>query len=135
MEKNKEDINESIFSSLPYFQINSYLDIDLLKEHTPSLNYILVEDKKLEQYCTEKVFKHVMSKKKLFESKNCKNLIRAGVPLKYMRKLILKLFDIHEDPKKTIEYKIGDVCCSLIFLGIEQPCFFYFFNFNKNVIF
>lgn len=106
MEGDKEEICEKMFLSLPYFKINSYLDLELLKEHTPSIEYILEEDKKLEIYCTEKVFKHVMSKKNLFVSKNCKNLIRSGVPLKYMRELLLKLFDIHEDPKKTIEYNI-----------------------------
>lgn len=108
MMKSTKDVDENIFLNLPYFKINSFLDINLLKNHTPSLNYILEEDKKLEQYCTEKVFKHVMTKKNLFESKNCKNLIRSGVPLKYLRELLLKLFDIFEDPKKTIEYYISN---------------------------
>jgi hypothetical protein len=105
---NKEEIIERNILALPHFKLNSFLDIELIKKHTPSLNYIITEDKKLEQYCTEKVFKHVMSKKNLFESKNCKNLIRSGLPLKYIRELILRLFDYEEDPKNKREYNISN---------------------------
>jgi hypothetical protein len=107
-----DDINENnpekIILNLPCFKINCYLDIELLKKYTPNLNYILEEDKKLEKYCTEQVFNHVMSKKKkLFESKNCKKLVRSGVPLKFIRDLILKLLDIYENPKMRIDYYIS----------------------------
>ena len=46
-------------------------------------------------------------KKKLFESKNCKKLVRSGVPLKFIRDLILKLLDIYENPKMRIDYYIS----------------------------
>jgi hypothetical protein len=100
MEKNKEEINEKLIMNQSYFNCNSYLEIESLKDNTICLGYILEEDKKLEDYCTSKVFKHVLSKKKLFESKNCKNLIRSGVPLKNLRELILKLISDNDDAEK-----------------------------------
>lgn len=75
--------------------INTKLfNLEKLKKHLPSFKYFLTEEKNLQSYCTDKVFKHVLSKKNLFESKNAKSLGRAGVPCKYMRDFLIKLFSV-----------------------------------------
>jgi len=95
---NSDELFEKQILSMPCIIKSNYLSIQALRENTLSLKYFLDEEKSLEKFCTEKVFKHVMSKKNLLESKNCKSLIRAGVPLKYMSELLIKLFnDISEN--------------------------------------
>jgi hypothetical protein len=89
--------NEETFEkklNMESWYVNSKnLDIGKLKKAV-SLKYFLTEDKKLEAYCTDKVFQHVMSKKILFESRNCKDLCRAGVPIKYQKDLFLRMFNV-----------------------------------------
>lgn len=99
-----DDIYEKQILSEPWFNQSKYLNIDKLKGHVPSLKYFVQEDKALEQYCTEKVFKHVLMKKSLFESKNAKSLARAGVPCKYMREFLLKLFNV-ESSEESFKLK------------------------------
>ena len=57
---------------------------------------------KLDTYCTDKVFTHVMSKENLLKSQNAKELARNGVPPKYMREFLLKL-SYSQDPNKAAE--------------------------------
>lgn len=77
-----------------WFSYSGFIDTDKIKSHLPSFKYLIEEITKLESYCTDKVFEHVMSKPNLFESQNAKNLCRNGVPPKYMHDFLLKLFDI-----------------------------------------
>ena len=70
----------------------------------PSFNYFFTQCELLEESCSEKVFNHVLTKPNLFESKNAKNLVSAGVPPKYLHDFLLKLFnlsDIKEDNYKS----------------------------------
>ena len=82
------------FSQEPWFVNNDLVDIDLIQDHLPSFQYFYTQNELLEQYCTEKVFNHVLSKPNLFQSKNAKNLVRSGVPPKYLRDFLLKMFNL-----------------------------------------
>lgn len=76
----------------------------MIQDHLPSFEYFFNQCEQLEESCSEKVFNHVLSKPNLFESKNAKNLVRAGVPPKYLHDFLLKLFnlsDITENNYKT----------------------------------
>ena len=92
------------FSQELWVQKNDYINIDLIQDHLPSFEYFFNQCEQLEESCSEKVFNHVLSKPNLFESKNAKNLVRAGVPPKYLHDFLLKLFnlsDIKENNYKT----------------------------------
>lgn len=92
------------FSQESWVQKNDYINIDLIQDHLPSFEYFFNQCEQLEESCSEKVFNHVLSKPNLFESKNAKNLVRAGVPPKYLHDFLLKLFnlsDITENNYKT----------------------------------
>lgn len=95
MNKNDEDeIFKKQLTSGNLLPKSQYLDLDLVKKHLPSFKYLVTEIENLEYYCTDKVFKHVLSKQNLFESKNAKSLCRTGIPPKYIREFLLKLFNI-----------------------------------------
>lgn len=85
----------------PWFTYSTYIDPEKIKKHIPSFKYLVEELAKLEVYCTEQVFQHVMSKPNFFESQNAKALCRNGVPPKYMRQILLKTFNIAEFNKNT----------------------------------
>ena len=93
--KDKEDFfYKKKFLSEEWFKRSNYIDIDLVQDHLSSFKYLWTECQQLEIICTEKLFNHAMTKPNLFESKNVRNIIRNGVPPKYMNTFILKLFNI-----------------------------------------
>lgn len=61
---------------------------------------------KMEVHCTQKHFNHVMTKKDFFDSKNVKELCRKGVPYKYFKSVILKLFNVENEDKSTFDVKV-----------------------------
>ena len=84
------------FSQESWVINNEYINIDLIQDHLPSFNYFFTQCEQLEESCSEKVFNHVLSKPNLFKSKNAKNLVRAGVPPKYLHDFLLKLFNLSD---------------------------------------
>lgn len=80
-----------------WFNYSAYISPNRIRANIPSFKYLIEKFNSLEEYCTEKVFLHVMSKPNLFESQNARALERNGVPPKYMREFLLKLFNIPED--------------------------------------
>ena len=92
-------------SQEPWFVNNDLVDIDLIQDHLPSFKYFYSQTDILEQSCTDKVFNHVLSKPNLFQSKNAKNLVRTGVPPKYLHDFLLKLFNLNEIDNKNFETK------------------------------
>ena len=82
------------FSQQSWVMNNEYINIDLIQDHLPSFKYFFIQCELLEEFCSEKVFNHVLSKPNLFESKNAKNLIRSGVPPKYLHDFLLKIFNL-----------------------------------------
>ena len=93
--KNKEDFfYKKKFLSEEWFKRSKYIDIDLVQDHLSSFKYLWTECQDLEIICTEKLFNHAMTKPNLFESKNVRNIVRNGIPPKYMNTFLLKLFNI-----------------------------------------
>ena len=94
--KNNEDFTyKKTFFLQEWFHYSNYMDIDLIQERIPSFKYLWNSCQALENFCTEKLFEHTMEKPDLFESQNAKNIVRNGIPPKYMRKFLLKLFKIN----------------------------------------
>ena len=77
---------------LPAF--TPYLDIDKLGAKVPSFRYLNAELQKLDSQTSKSTYEHVMSKKKLLISKNAKQLCRDGIPVKYVRSVLLKMFKV-----------------------------------------
>ena len=93
--KDKEDFFfKKKFLSEEWFKRSKYIDIDLVQDHLSSFKYLWIECQDLEIICTEKLFNHAMTKPNLFESKNVRNIVRNGIPPKYMNTFLLKLFNI-----------------------------------------
>ena len=96
--KSKEDfIFKKKFLSEEWFRRSNYIDIDLVQDHLSSFKYLWNEVHDLELLCSEDLFNHAMSKPNLFESKNVRNIVRNGVPPKFMHQFILKLFNISKN--------------------------------------
>ena len=71
---------------------SEYLDQSKLEKRIPSYKYLNDELHKLEADCTESSYKKVMQKKILLKSENAKKFCRNGIPLKYLKDFIKKLF-------------------------------------------
>ena len=103
--KDKEDfIYKKKFLSEEWFKRSKYIDIDLVQDHLSSFKYLWKECQDLETICSEKLFNHAMTKPNLFESKNVRNIVRNGIPPKYMNTFLLKLFNI----TKSIETLVNN---------------------------
>jgi len=89
-----EDVFEKQLLSIGWLNHSSYAKVEKFSKHLPSLKYFMEEEAVLEKYCTDKYFKHILSKKNLFESQNAKSLGRAGVPCKYTKELLIKTFNV-----------------------------------------
>ena len=101
--KSKEDfIYKKKFFSEEWFKRSNYIDIDLVQDHLSSFKYLWNEIHDLDTLCSEQLFKHAMSKPNLFESKNVRNIVRNGIPPKYMNQFLLKLFNISKNPETLI---------------------------------
>jgi hypothetical protein len=95
MISNDETYEKQIMSE-NWYNWSKYCNIENVKKHLPNFKYFISDQKNLESNCTEKVFKHVLSKKNLFESKNAKSLVRSGIPCRYVREFFLKMFNIEQ---------------------------------------
>ena len=62
---NSDEIYEKQISSMDTLQKTKTFNIEHFRSNSPSLKYFLDEEKNLEKFCTEKVFKHVLTKKNL----------------------------------------------------------------------
>jgi hypothetical protein len=98
----EEEGLEKKLSNEGWFTFTKNIEINYLKLSIISFKVFYHNQKVYQDYCTENIFQHVLSKKNLFKSKNCRKLVRKGVPLKSMREFLLKLFnvEISEDDYK-----------------------------------
>ena len=92
--KYREEFNKDY---LPSF--TEYFSQTQMEKKINSYKYLVEDLKKVEKISTEANYKHVMSKKILFLSKNAKTLCRGGVQYKHMRNIILKMFNIEFSPE------------------------------------
>ena len=105
-EENKKEKELFLKNYFPCF--TPYLSLEKLEQKIPSYRYLNDELKKLEQTSPESTIKHVMGKKKLLISKNAKQLCRDGIPLKHMRNILLKMFNVNFS-KEDFENKRKEV--------------------------
>ena len=91
-QENQKEKDLFIKQYLPSF--TKYLDIDKLGAKVPNFRYLNAELQKLDSQTSKTAYNHVMSKKKLLISKNAKQLCRDGIPLIYIRSVLLKMFNV-----------------------------------------
>ena len=84
---------KALFSSKYLPSFTPYLDIEKLEKKIPNFRYLNDELHKLETNSNESTIKHVKSKKVLLNSKNAKQLCRDGIPVKYMKEILTKMFN------------------------------------------
>ena len=92
-EENAKEKATFINIHLPSF--TPYLDIDKLESKIPNFRYLNDELNKLEEATSQTTYHHIMSKKKLLISKNAKKLCHDGIPLKYIKSVLLKMFNVN----------------------------------------
>ena len=91
-EENKEEKEEFLKNYSEVF--TKYFSLEKLEKSIPSYRYLNEELKKLEDTSPESTIKHVMGKKTLLISKNAKNLCREGIPIKHIKPILLKMFNV-----------------------------------------
>ena len=117
IEKHYKEQFDKIY--LPYF--TEYFSQSQMEKKIISYKFLLEEMKKLELSSSDSAYKHVMSKKVLLTSKNAKNLCRAGIQLKHIKNVILKMFNV-EYTNEDIPNKIKDVLKGRSFEDLANQC-------------
>ena len=90
---------KGIFMNKYSSAFTQYLDVEKLGKKIPSFEYLNNELAKLEETTSDKSYHHTMSKKVLLNSKNAKQLCRDGIPVKHMKSVLLKMFNVNFTPK------------------------------------
>ena len=121
-EENKEEKEKFLKNYSEVF--TKYFSIEKMEKSIPSYRYLNQELKKLEDASPESTIKHVMSKKKLLISKNAKQLCRCGIPLKNIRQILLKMFNV-DFSKEDYDNKTKEVLKRRQFseMGDQVPTF------------
>ena len=121
-EENKKE--KDLFLKNYSYCFTPYLSIEKLSQKIPSFRYLNDELKKLETTSPESTIKHVMGKKKLLSSKNAKQLCRDGIPIKHIKQIVLKMFNV-EYSKEDYENKRKEVLKGREFseMGDQVPTF------------
>ena len=121
-EENIKEKASFLNKHLPSF--TQYLDIEKLEQKIPNYRYLNDELNKLEQTTTQSSYQHVMSKKKLLISRNAKQLCRDGIPIKYIKPVLLKMFNV-SFTKEDFDNKRAEVLKGRQFseMGGQTPTF------------
>ena len=90
---------KGIFMTKYASAFTQYLDVEKLGKKIPSFKYLNDELGKLEETTSDKSYHHIITKKVLLNSKNAKQLCRDGIPVKYMKSVLLKMFNVSFTPK------------------------------------
>ena len=121
----EENIKEkALFLNKHLPSFTQYLDIEKLEQKIPNYRYLNDELNKLEETTTQSSYQHVMSKKKLLISRNAKQLCRDGIPIKYIKPVLLKMFNVNFT-KEDFENKRAEVLKGRKFseMGGQAPTF------------
>ena len=107
---------------LPTF--TPYLDIEKLEKKIPNYRYLNAELQKIDTATSQSSYQHVMSKKKLLISRNAKQLCRDGIPIKYIKPVLLKMFNVNFT-KEDFDNKRAEVLKGRQFseMGGQTPTF------------
>ena len=123
-EENQKEKDLFLKNYFPAF--TSYLSLEKLEQKIPSYRYLNDELKRLEETSPESTIKHVMGKKKLLISKNAKQLCRDGIPIKHMRTILLKMFNVSFSKEDYENKKEKD-----LFLKNYSSCFTEYLSLEK----
>lgn len=103
----EENAREKDLFMKQYFPaFTQYLDVEKLGAKIPNFRYLNNELQKLDSQTSKSTYEHVMSKKKLLLSKNAKQLCRDGIPVRYMRAVLLKMFNVFCTPSEYNNQKL-----------------------------
>lgn len=121
-EENQKEKDLFLKNYFPSF--TPYLSLEKLEKKIPSYRYLNDGLKKLEEISPESTIKHVMGKKKLLISKNAKQLCRDGIPIKHLKPILLKMFNVNFS-KEDFENKRKEVLKGRQFseMGDQVPTF------------
>lgn len=121
-EENKEEKEAFLKNYSEVF--TQYFSLEKLEKSIPSFRYLNEELKKLEDSSPESTIKHVMGKKTLLISKNAKALCREGIPIKHIKQILLKMFNV-DFSKEDYENKTKEVLKGRQFsdMGDQVPTF------------
>ena len=136
-EENKKQ--KEIFLQKYFPSFTPYLSLEKLEQNIPSYLYLNNELKKLEDTSPEGTIKHVMGKKKLLISKNAKQLCRDGIPVKNIKEILLKMFNVNysnedydnkrKDVLKGREFsEMGDQVPTFCDKSLEEVLPFHYLN-------
>ena len=136
-EENKKQ--KEIFLQKYFPSFTPYLSLEKLEQKIPSYLYLNNELKKLEDTSPEGTIKHVMGKKKLLISKNAKQLCRDGIPVKNIKEILLKMFNVNysnedydnkrKDVLKGREFsEMGDQVPTFCDKSLEEVLPFHYLN-------
>ncbi len=136
-EENKKQ--KEIFLQKYFPSFTPYLSLEKLEQKIPSYLYLNNELKKLEETSPEGTIKHVMGKKKLLISKNAKQLCRDGIPVKNIKEILLKMFNVNysnedydnkrKDVLKGREFsEMGDQVPTFCDKSLEEVLPFHYLN-------
>ena len=130
---------KEIFLQKYFPSFTPYLSLEKLEQKIPSYLYLNNELKKLEDTSPEGTIKHVMGKKKLLISKNAKQLCRDGIPVKNIKEILLKMFNVNysnedydnkrKDVLKGREFsEMGDQVPTFCDKSLEEVLPFHYLN-------
>lgn len=71
-----------------------YCDLEKIKQNMISVKVFVESQENLEYYFTQGEFEHIITKSEMQTSKRVKKDLRIGLPIKYTRELILKIFNV-----------------------------------------
>lgn len=97
----------------------------LLGANLEDYKSLVNENEKNEKLCSEKHYQHIIAKKELIESKNIKELCRNGIPFKYFKSVILKMFNAQGDSKESFDLKYIKVFKGRDFTKLGDYCPYY----------
>ena len=89
---------ENSFLAEKWHYYSGFSDLEKIKTSLINFKFYKEIQKNLEYYCTESMINNLLDKN-ILNSKSCKKMIRQGIPIKYTKDLLLKLF---QNDKKSI---------------------------------
>jgi len=93
-ESNDENYYKNKILGEKWIKENKYLDINKFIQNISSFHYFDNHCSNLESKFNKKLYEEISSQPNFYSNPNAKKIIRNGIPPKYMKNILLKLFDI-----------------------------------------
>lgn len=128
--------SENKFLSEKWHSYSGFVDLEKIKQNIITVKFFVENQINLEYYFTESEFNYILQKPDLLTSKRFKKEGRTGVPIKYTKDLILRMFNVDLNNVKE-NYKTRFIS---IFknrdpknIGDHVPYLSYFESFEENL--